>query len=277
MGDNASAVEDAFPGRAITLEGEGQLSIAWRVDDELVVRVPKHSFGVERLRFEVRLLESIGTRLDAAATLPRIVDARLDLPVGRAYEAHRRVPGRILRQPDLASFPRDRIELIGAQVGGFLRELHALDLANLPDVPVRTPQQFAADLAVEVDTLLRPRIRAHQAAALEATLREVADLPAEPSVLAHTDIGGNIVVDDEDHVGIIDFGSCLGTHPAFDVASLSVLGEDLVQAATTTYPLLDNLRREAEVVAKTFLLQDALYGARQEDWGYVADMFAATE
>jgi aminoglycoside 2''-phosphotransferase len=266
-----------FPGRAITLEGEGQLSIAWRVGDELVVRVPKHSFGIDRLRFEVRLLESIGTRLDAAAALPRIVDARLDLPVGRAYVAHRRIPGRILRPGDVASLPRDRIELIGAQVGWFLHELHALDLATIADVPVRTAQQFAADLTVEVETLLCPRIRPHQVAALEAMLGEVAGLPAEPSVLAHTDIGGNIVVDDEGHLGIIDFGSCFATHPAFDVASLSVLGEDLVRSAAAAYPLVGNLRSEAEVVAKSFFLQDALYGARQEDWGYVADMFATTE
>jgi len=277
MGDGVPELQDFFPGRSITLEGEGQLSIAWRVDDELVVRVPKHPFGVDRLLFEVRVLKSIGTRLDAAASLPRIVDARLDLPVGYAYVAHRRIPGRILRRTDLASLPQDRVEHIGAQVGRFLRELHALDLADVPDVPVRTPQQFAADLTIEVERLLRPRIRPDQVAALQATLRDVAALAPKPSVLAHADIGGNIVVDDEGHVGIIDFGSCLATHPAFDVASLSVLGEDLVRAAAAEYPLLGKLRREAEVVAKTFLLQDALYGAKQQDWEYVVDMFAATE
>jgi len=270
-----SAVQHAFPGRSVAFEGEGQLSTAWRVDDELVVRVPKHPFGVERLQFEVRLLASIGARLEGIAAVPRIVDARLDLPVGRAYVAHRRIPGTLLHVQDIASLPRAGVDRIGAQVGRFLRELHAIDVADLPEVPVRTAQQFAADLAAEVDSLLRPRVRPDQLDELETTLRHLARLPSAPMVLAHTDIGGNIVVDHDDGVGIIDFGSCFVTHPAFDVASLSVLGPEVVQAAAAEYPLLGELQDEAEVVAQTFFLQDALYGARQDDWEYVAAMFSS--
>ena len=87
---------------------------------------------------------------------------------------------------------------------------------------------------------------------------------------------GNIVVDDsDDRLGIIDFGSCFVTHPALDVASLSVLGTRLLEAAARAYPLLGSLGGQAEAVRQSFMCQDALYAARQQDWDYVRSMFTA--
>ena len=49
-------------------------------------------------------------------------------------------------------------------------------------------------------------------------------------------VGGNVLVDSQGGVSIIDFGSCLATHPAFDAASLSVLGPEIYHAAAVEYP-----------------------------------------
>lgn len=273
MVEDIAAVQESFPGRTVTLEGQGQLSSAWRVDSDLIVRVPRHAFGIDRLRFEVRLLEALRPRL--SVPIPEVVAVELDLPVGRAFVAHRRIPGHVLGRGAVAALTPQGVDAVGEQVGRFLRELHAIDLADLNDVPVQTAAQFATVLTAEVEALLKPRLRLDQVDALKLTLAELECLPAGPVVLAHTDIGGNIVVDENDRVGIIDFGSCFATHPAFDLASLSVLGDDLVRAACAHYPLLGTLSHEAEVVARTFFLQDALYGARQEDWDYVHEMFAS--
>lgn len=275
MIDAVEAVRSAFPGRAVDLEGVGQLSSAWRVDNDLIVRVPHHPFGIERLRFEVRLLGSIRHRL--GVMVPDIVEVALDRPVGRAYVAHRRIPGRVLGRDDVLALPLARVETIGRQVGRFLRELHSINTADVPGVPARTAVEFAADLRAEVDNLLAPLISARQLAALHRDLARLDALPSQPSVLAHTDIGGNVVVDEHDTVGVIDFGSCFVTHPAFDTASLSVLGEPLLRAAAIEYPLLGQLQTEADAVTGSFFLQDALYGARQQDWPYVRAMFGASD
>ena len=100
-------------------------------------------------------------------------------------------------------------------------------------------------------------------------------MPDHPTVLCHTDLGGNIVFDDDTGaVGVIDFGSCMVTHPAFDLATLSVLGDDFVTACLTTNPDLGRAVDHAGAVRGTFALQDAIYGARQQDWGYVDDVLA---
>jgi aminoglycoside phosphotransferase (APT) family kinase protein len=265
-------VRRAFPGRAVQVEGEGQLSWAFRVDNELVVRVPRHAFGVERLRYEVALLAAIRPRL--TVTVPEIVDAILDRPAGEAYVVHRCIPGRILDLASVEAMEPSRLESVGRQIGIFLRELHAIDVADL-DAPRLTPSGFAAQLAAEVDAVPSDVVTKTQVAGLHRTLRALATVPDSPMVLCHTDIGGNILVDDADgSVGVIDFGSCFVTHPALDVASLSVLGTTVLVAAASEYPLLGALSAEADAVRQTFMCQDVLYGARQQDWDYIRSMFS---
>ncbi len=251
----------------------GQLSSAFRIDDEVIVRVPRHAYGVDRLRFEVGVLGSIRSTVDVA--IPEIVDVSLDLPVGRSYVAHRLIPGRVLRRDDVSTMAAERVELVGHQIGRFLRDLHSVDPTSVAGVSILTASDFAAQLRAEAESDLGPIIGPAPLEDLHHALAALESVPDEPSVLAHTDIGGNVVIDEDGRVGIIDFGSCFVTHPAFDVASLSTLGRVLTDAAAEVHPLLSSCDREASAVAGTFVLQDALYGARQEDWSYVREVFGA--
>jgi hypothetical protein len=70
---------------------------------------------------------------------------------------------------------------------------------------------------------------------------------------------------------VIDFAGCVVTHPAFDLASVSMLGHDVVAACITTHP---DPRRAMDAVRGTFALQDALNGDRQEDWAYVDEILS---
>ena len=274
MVDAVSAVQSSFPGRRVELVGAGQLSSAVQVDDDLIVRVPRHQYGINRLQFEVDLLRTIRDQL--TVTTPEIVEVGLDLPVGQAFVAHHLIPGRVLQRADVGTLCPNEIEHIGRQVGRFLDELHAIDLALVPDVPVLTPSDFASQLKAEAEDRLSAHVSPQQLDTLFLDLAELKALPDRPLVLAHTDLGGNIVTDEAGNVGIIDFGNCFATHPALDVASLSVLGDLIVEAAAAEYTLLGALAHEAEAVTRTFFLQDVLYGARQEDWSYVRRMFSPT-
>lgn len=274
MVDPVAAVQSAFPGHRVELEGAGQMSVAVRVDDELIVRVPRHEYGIGRLRFEVDLLRTIGHLV--TVRIPEIVESELDLPPGQAFVAHRRIAGRLLDRSSVEALGQGEIDHIGRQVGRFLSELHAIDLALVPGVPLSTPAVLASQLAAEVDERLSARLSRQQLDGLLVDLAGLHAIPDLPVVLAHSDLGGNIVVDEAGNVGIIDFGSCSATHPAVDVASVSTLGGRFVHAVAAEYPLLGTLSVEADAVSRTFRLQDLLHGARQDDWAYVGAILDST-
>ena len=262
-----------FPGSRIAREGDGQLSVALRVGDDLVVRFPKHALGIERLRFEVRLLDALRPRL--TTPVPDIVRVELDRPAGSAFVAHRAIPGRILRGRDIAAMAPERVSAVASRVATFLRELHALTArAHEAGVPERPLAGFAADLLAEVDELLGDRIGPVARQRAERELAALAAVqPRDDHVLCHTDIGGNVLFDEAtDAIAVIDFGSCFISDPVLDVASLSVLGDDFVDACAATYPLLGELVAPARVVRDTFVLQEALYAARQADWEHADDV-----
>lgn len=273
--EGLEAIRAAFPGQPVKLEGEGQLTWAFRIGPDLVARVPRHRYGIDRLAFEVDLLETIRPLL--SVRVPEIVEVALDLPPGQAHVVHRRIPGQVLSPESVGDLRAERLERIGRQVGTFLRELHEIDLDKVPAVPRLTPSTFADQLRAELDALPAGLVPSEALPTLYRDLEGLAVLPTSPAVLCHTDIGGNIVVSEsDDEVGIIDFGSCFVSHPALDLASLSVVGEELTRAATKEYSRLGQLRDEAEAVRRTFVLQDALYGARQEDWSYARGIFHGT-
>ena len=237
-----------------------------------MLRFPRHALGVARLAFEVRLLERIRPHLHIA--VPEVVEVALDEPVGRAYVAHRYIRGRVVRREDVASWTPARIQRVGAEIGVFLGELHALaSVAHDAGAARQTARSFAETLAKEFDQLLADHTYDEAKGRAARETAALAALPDNPTVLCHTDLGGNIVFDDDTGaVGVIDFGSCTITHPAFDLATLSVLGGDFVTACLTTHPELGRAVHHAGAVRGTFALQDALYGARQQEWAYVDEV-----
>lgn len=272
--DALAAARRLYRGRDVRPAGAGQLSLAVIVDDELLVRFPRHPFGMEQMDFEVRLLDRIRTVIPVA--VPEVIEVALDRPIGEAHVAHRLLPGEVVTPAVVAHWAEPRLLAVAEQVAVFLRHLHHLTVeGGAAGTPRLSPHEFAAHLAREFATWLAPRATERGRVRASAELRGLAGIAAEPAVLCHTDLGGNILFDERTgSVSVIDFGSCLITHPAVDVASLSVLGDAFVAACATTYPLLGDLIEAAAAVRNTFALQDALYGARQEDWEYVDAILA---
>jgi aminoglycoside phosphotransferase (APT) family kinase protein len=265
-------VRSLHPERVVEVEGEGQFNDAIRVDDRWVVRVPRHAVGVAALRREVELLRVVRPAVEIP--VPWFVEDALDRPVGEAYLTHERLPGEVLRRATVDGRSDERVDEIGRAVGTFLAELHAVEVSGL-EVRRRSLGELGRELARDVDSLLGGVLPASALASLHDDLRGMLDLPPEPAVLCHTDLGGNLVVDEATgSVGVIDFGDCVVSHPALDVASLSVLGPRLLDAAASVHPLLTSLEAEAEVVRRTFRCQDAVHAARQADWAYVRSLFA---
>ena len=246
---------------------EGQLSIAL-VADGVVFRFPRSDFARLRLDREVALLSRI--RPEIGQDVPDIVGVDLEAPLGRAFVAHRALPGSVVRPDRLATFDRRTVQRIAEAVATFLETMHRLAPLVTDVLPEVTNEGFAQVLRRELERWLIPRMSAAQRNRATAELDRLAEVPRHAHVLAHTDLGGNVLYDDDTaRVGFIDFGSAMVADPVLDAASLSVLGLDLMSQCARTYSLLADLVEGSAVVAATFHLQDALYGARQGDWSYV--------
>jgi aminoglycoside phosphotransferase (APT) family kinase protein len=252
---------------------EGQLSMALLVGD-VVLRFPRSAFALKRLKVEVQLLERI--RPTTNATIPDVIGADLDEPLGKAFVAHRALPGSVLTSERLIAFDPTTVAEIGDSVAAFLRDLHTHGQAVDDLVPTLSISEFAFQLQAEVDRLLADRMTPRQRERAQFELAEVADLPSNPPVLVHSDLGGNVLFDEAtSQTAFIDFGSALIGDPILDIASVSVLGEGLLERCASAYPRLDRPTDEIAVVTATFPIQDALYGARQADWSYVDEVLRA--
>jgi aminoglycoside phosphotransferase (APT) family kinase protein len=270
-----AAARSAFPeGSSFSILGEGQLSSAVLVDEDLVVRFPLHRFGIERLQFEVELLRRVRPHLSVA--VPEVTDVELDRSTS-PYVAHRLLPGVALDAEVLRSLSSVQRDAASEQVARFLLEFHGLtDLSRKIPTPELPLEKFASQLKEEVDRLLATRMSPEAKARAYRELEGLANLNCHEVVLCHTDIGGNIVFDElTETVGIIDFGSTFISDHVLDVASLSVLGDDFLRAVTSRYPSLRARVEPSRIVRETFVLQDALYGARQDDWEYVDDVLSS--
>jgi aminoglycoside phosphotransferase (APT) family kinase protein len=105
--------------------GEGDFCTVHAVNGEWVFRFAKHDDAAASLRREACLLPGIAGRLDLRVPLPEIVE----VGSAPAFVAYRMLPGPSLtkdRYLRLADGDRDRC---AAQVGAFLAQMHAIDLA----------------------------------------------------------------------------------------------------------------------------------------------------
>lgn len=260
------------PGRHVALEGEGQFSIAVRVDDAVLIRFPRHELGAHQLQREVHLLEILRPACDT--TLPEIDDVSLDDEIGRAYVAHRFIPGVVITADTIAEWPASLVLTVGAKIGRFLAELHSVTHeAESAGLVRQTVREFASTLRADFDALLTSRATPAARVRVQAAIAALSDVPEEPAVLCHTDLGGNILFDERTgDIAVIDFGDCLITHPAFDLASLSVLGDAFVDACAAVSPVLQGAVIHAAPIRGTFGVQDALNAAKQQDWAYVDEI-----
>lgn len=250
----------------------GQFNDVLIVNDAWVLRFAKSAAVIAALPGEVAFLRAIAGRLPLAT--PAVQYLNLTPPhVGMGYPI---LPGVALSREWLASASASRLQGIGAQLGEFLRALHALPLDLFTGSAIQDRAEEWADLYTHIRAHLFPHMRpdaqADVAARFEAFLA-ASDSDWTPSP-RHGDFGsGNVLYDETtgDVTAIIDFGSAALGDPAVDIAALSTMGETVFQAALTAYPEAAAYRERAAFYRSTFALQQAWYGLRdgsQEDFEY---------
>jgi aminoglycoside 2''-phosphotransferase len=261
----------------------GQFNDVLIINKKWVFRFPRYRAGVARLVAEARLLEALRGRLPLAT--PEPAHQVFDPPVpGLAFMSYPLLPGEPLTNQWLEQvrdpFARDDL---ARQLAGFLRALHALPLVGLPDALPGSPpgggladgrpewEAMYAEVREKLFSAMRPDARKQVTAHFETFLDDHA-LQIFPPVLRHGDFGGDNILWDPTQTSVkavIDFAFCAIGDPAYDLASISTLGEDFFQRLLPWYEL-DETRRDGLVARArfyrgVFALMEALDGLRDND------------
>jgi aminoglycoside phosphotransferase (APT) family kinase protein len=209
-------LRDQFPeldaGSATPL-GEGWDNAVWLVEERWAFRFPRRQIAIPGVERELTVLPRLASLLPVPIPEPRFVGApseRFPWPFFGAAV----LPGKELADAGLAEDARFQV---GAELGRFLRLLHAPDTAAQVDPERALPIDFnrRADMGFRV-----PRTRERLAELGRPETADIAELLAEaealpPSadqVLVHGDLHvRHVLVDGASMSGVIDWGDvCVG-------------------------------------------------------------------
>lgn len=176
------------------------------VDGRWVHRTPRFPDREPQLRRESALLPWLAPLLPLPVPVPQVLSED-PFTVRHAYLPGDRCPG---------ASPAH-----GSAIGGFLRALHAVDVADAMRHGARDAGTTHAETCATLSRMERdvlPLLPPHVATAGAALLERMASPPPRATVV-HADLGPeHIRVVDEQVTGIIDWGdSCIGD-PALDLA-----------------------------------------------------------
>lgn len=228
-----------------------------------------------RYEAERASIPSLVERLDAAVSLglpaPRVLAVAADRALGEAHIVVGYVPGVGLRDPAVARLGRAGRERVAADLAHLLGALHDADLARWPPTGGTTWQERWVTLRRDVAELVAPHLGAAGAAraVADADAAVAAAALARTSTLVHGDLGGeNVRVDPVAGAvtGVLDWDSAGPGDPAVDLAALSTsLPESVMESLFDARPDLRLDVPRAQAYARTFALQDVIFGLRRGD------------
>ena len=171
-----------------------------------VLKVAADSDPAPRWRSRLAIQE----RAASAALAPAIV---------HVDEAHRAVVSAFVADRGFAARygdPRTRDAAI-AQLGQTLRRVHDLPLPA--DTAAVDPRQQLGQLASGLAAIAAP---AFAADAVQRVLTETPPASERPTVLSHNDVNPTNLVDDGEHVMLLDWDTAGANEPFYDLAAISV-------------------------------------------------------
>lgn len=232
---------------------------------ELIVRLPRHEEARCDLEREAETLALLAGRLPLPVPSVDVISFASGI-----VAVHPKLGGSPLL--DLGAMSEAQRRQLAGMLAGFLRALHALPLDTL-GMPAEAddPQAEWLVLLADTDEKVLPLLPADIAAAIRGRFERFLsgnDLPHAMAII-HGDFGtGNILVDDGQVSGIIDFGGCAIGDPAYDLASLSAgLGDDFLALLRPHYPGIDAMSERIGFYRSTFPLLDVLFGLEHGDGG----------
>ena len=192
------------------------------LEDQWVLRLPRHRLAVEELEKEILLLPPIADRLPVQ--IPRF--------------AH------VSREPLYVTYPLIRGDGYGNEdppgVRAFLDALHAIPVDEVP-APHPDWLETYREQAQEFRRVVLPLLDPDERPRGEALLSEVETLTGFEPALTHSDLGpSHLLVHDGKLTGVIDWGDARVGDPAIDYAWL-------LNGPFPDWDVDDELRRRARI------------------------------
>ena len=195
--------------------------------------------------------------------------------VGAAFMGYPLLPGEPLWRHDVQTIPDEAVlDRMARQLAQFLLALHATPRAELPAarVPAADDAAYWAGLYRRIRRRLFPHMRSEARRRVRhtfTTFLENPGLAAFDPALRHGDFGGGNVLWDPGSgkvTGVIDFGSAAIGDPATDLASLAAgFGDPFLERVSRHYQITPAMRARIRFYRSTFALQEALFGAENDD------------
>jgi len=255
--------------RSLKLHREGLVNDVLIVNNQWVFRFAKTEWGKEQMALEGELMKFLGSRLPIDIPSPEIVLEDVIVYPLLIGEEFRREVWQEADEPSKQSY--------GDQLGGFLRELHGVDLDSLhleiPPTLAPVTRETWEEIYDRVVDNVYPHLLPHQVDWVETLFKNALinpDFFKFDPVPVHGDLAlYHILYSPKKNkiTGVIDFGVVGLGDPATDLGSLiNCYGETLVKKMGNTYPEMENLMPRARFYAQAIELQWALLGIESGDY-----------
>ncbi|UPU88504.1 phosphotransferase [Demequina sp. TMPB413] len=223
---------------AIGAHCEGRDSIVWRLGEQWAIRLPLHERAAAKQTTETVWLPTVGRSWPFAAPVPvRVGKPSADFPWAWTV-----VPW--LKGTPAHVEPLDRLGV--AQLGAALRALHTPAPADAPRHPLRSLAllQRSDRVADKINALAATPVGSPwrlDARAAARVFQQGATTPRPAAAWTHLDLHpGNVLTDDGELAGIVDWSESAAGDPAADLGQALVLvGQDGWDALTIGYGPID--------------------------------------
>jgi len=245
---------------------EGRDSVVWRLGDQWAMRLPRHQKAAAKQETETSWLPRIGKEWPFAAPVPvRIGEPSADFPwAWTVVPWIEGVPAHIS--------PLDRLGV--AQLGAALRALHTPAPAEAPRHPRRSlsllqrSERVTATIGALASASADSPWRLHSDAAARV-FQQGATSPRPGPAWTHLDLHpGNVLTDDGELAGIVDWSEAAAGDPAADLGQALVLvGQDGWDALMIGYGTIDARtfsRARAEGVCYSLMFAAEMTGPRAD-------------
>ena len=257
-------IQEEFPD--VTWSSHRYLTHGWDhavliLDDALVFRFPKAPASRHALADEATLLRYLQPRVDVG--IPDCVYESTD----GSFAGYPLLAGRELDAATFGRLPQAEKEGIANQLAQFLTAVHEApkSVARECGVSDQDPQKHHEDLVRDVETLVLPRLPAHEGEVIRAFLTELAAKVKRPrpTTLVHGDLDGQHILWDAENrqVNIIDFSDRSIGDPALDFGGLHAYGHEFAERVLEHYggPGDEGTLRRAQMYFRRTALETMAY------------------
>jgi aminoglycoside 2''-phosphotransferase len=260
--------------RSLQENNDGLMNTVFIVNDDVVFRFAKDTYGVRALATERRVLDLI--RGHVGLQVPAPFYASEDC---MAYPLLRGEP---VTRAWLAGLTDDAQQAVADQLGGFLRALHQTPVSdNFPTTPAPSTQDRWQHNYERTQALVYPLLLKHQIAWVECLYAEAlgdASFFNYAPCLVHADLAPYHLLHDETKLtGVIDFGTAGLGDPATDLM-VQCYGEGFVRRVFSSYPAAQTHLRRARFYAQAIELEWVMLGLEtKENFWFTAHIGGARD